>query len=209
MSAKSPTIPPSPAARPTSPRHSATFANSPESQSTKCTNLSCPAPVCGGRCCARCRRQNLSCIDICRRLPLVHTPKRRLRSSAWSASSSMAARRAPVLVVRVRAPHGKARRMLADVTKWQIADVHAVDHHGTRDAENAGRVVRAQFLVFGQEWHPFSRRSYARCRTRGRRRSSLTFEEAADKAKAPCHGSTRSPRPPHLPTNSGKCYPCV
>jgi hypothetical protein len=46
--------------------------------------------------------------------------------------------------------------MLADVAKRQIADVHAVDHQRAGNAKNASRVVRAQFLIFGQDSDPFA-----------------------------------------------------
>jgi len=51
--------------------------------------------------------------------------------------------------------------MLADVAKGQIAGVHAVNHQPTRDTKNACRVVRAQFLVFGQDRDPFALRQMA------------------------------------------------
>ena len=51
--------------------------------------------------------------------------------------------------------------MFADVAKGQIADIHPVDHQRARDAEDARRVARAQFLVLGQDRDPFTLRQMA------------------------------------------------
>ncbi len=39
--------------------------------------------------------------------------------------------------------------MLADIAEWKFAVLHAMHHKRTRDAEDAGRVVGAEFLTFG------------------------------------------------------------
>src|SRR5580700_4557542 len=44
--------------------------------------------------------------------------------------------------------------MLADITEWKFADLHAMHHKRTRDAQNAGRVVGAEFLIFGEDRNP-------------------------------------------------------
>jgi hypothetical protein len=41
--------------------------------------------------------------------------------------------------------------MLADVAERKVTDLHAMYHERTRDAEDAGRVVRAEFLIFGED----------------------------------------------------------
>src|SRR5271163_4319182 len=44
--------------------------------------------------------------------------------------------------------------MLADIAEWKFADLHAMHHKRTRDAEDAGRVVGAKLLIFGKDRDP-------------------------------------------------------
>src|SRR5580693_139292 len=44
--------------------------------------------------------------------------------------------------------------MLADIAEWKFADLHAMHHKRTRDAEDTGRVVGAEFLIFGEDRDP-------------------------------------------------------
>src|SRR5229473_8202129 len=44
--------------------------------------------------------------------------------------------------------------MLADIAERKLSDFHAMHHEGTRDAEDAGRVVGAEFLIFGEDCDP-------------------------------------------------------
>src|SRR3954471_14191267 len=44
--------------------------------------------------------------------------------------------------------------MLADIAERKFADLHAVHHKRTRDAEDAGSVVWAEFLIFGEDSDP-------------------------------------------------------
>src|SRR5258708_3648479 len=51
--------------------------------------------------------------------------------------------------------------MLADIAERQVTNVHAMYHKRTRDAEDARRIVGAQFLVFGQDRDPITLKQVA------------------------------------------------
>ena len=41
--------------------------------------------------------------------------------------------------------------MLAEMAERKLAGLHAMHYEQTRDAEDTGRVVRAEFLIFGED----------------------------------------------------------
>ena len=53
--------------------------------------------------------------------------------------------------------------MLADISEWQIANIHAMDHQRSGDSKDVCCVIRTELLILGEDSNTLSLKEMAEC----------------------------------------------